>query len=60
LSAYRSYTILMAFKQEINLLAGKYLTRDNASIVIDRFNKKLAKMRISVGKTSFKLSTFSE
>ncbi|MFT5779242.1 MAG: hypothetical protein ACI837_002199, partial [Crocinitomicaceae bacterium] len=42
LSAYRSYTILMAFKQEINLLAGKYLTRDNASIVIDRFNKKLA------------------
>lgn len=55
LSAYRTKTILMAFKNEINLLAGRYLSREQASLVIDRFNKQLEKTRISVGRTSFKL-----
>lgn len=56
LSAYRTHSILKKFKTEINVLAGKYLGREQASIVIDRFNKELAKTRISVGRTSFKLS----
>ncbi len=58
LSAYRTYTILNAFKREINLLAGKYMSREDAHHVIDRFNRKLAKIKISVGRTSFKLSVF--
>ncbi len=58
LSAYRTHSILMAFKAEINVLAGKYLSREDASKVIDRFNKRLAKTRIAVGRTSFKLSEF--
>ena len=58
LSAYRTHSILMAFKNEINVLAGKYRSREEASTVIDRFNKELAKTRIAVGRTSFKLSEF--
>jgi len=58
LSAYRTHAILMALKAEINLLAGEYLSREDASKVIDRFNKQLAKTRISVGRTSFKLGDF--
>lgn len=58
LSAYRTHSILMAFKKEINVLAGKYLSREEASTVIDRFNKELAKTRIAVGRTSFKLNEF--
>lgn len=56
LSAYRTKAILMAFKNEINVLAGRYLSREQASLVIDRFNKELEKTRISVGRTSFKMS----
>ena len=41
-------------KSEINVLAGKHLTRDKAKIVIDRFNKEIAKTKVSVGATSFK------
>ena len=58
LSAYRSYTILNQFKTEMNVLAGKYLSRENARIVIDRFNKKMAKTKVSVGRTSFKMQSF--
>ena len=58
LSAYRTHSILMQFKKEINVLAGQYLSRQDASAVIDRFNKELDKTRISVGRTSFKLSDF--
>jgi hypothetical protein len=58
LSAYRSYTVLMKLKKEVNLLAGKYMSREEARIVIDRFNKELEKTRISVGPTSFRLSDF--
>ena len=56
LSALRTASIMRALKEEINVLSGKYLSRENASIVIDRFNKKWSKTRISVGPTSFKLS----
>jgi hypothetical protein len=60
LSAYRSYAILNQFKTEMNVLAGKYLSREQARIVIDRFNKKMAKSKITVGRTSFKLSAFAD
>ncbi|MBL1278653.1 MAG: hypothetical protein COA33_000130 [Fluviicola sp.] len=56
LSAYRTASILKALKAEISVLAGKYLNREEASIVIDRFNKEVAKVKVSVGATSFKLS----
>ena len=56
LSAYRTAAILRALKNEINVLASRYLSREQASLVIDRFNKELDKARVSVGTTSFKLS----
>ena len=56
LSVYRTATILKKMKQEINLLAGTYLDRTNAKIVIDRFNKEISKVKISVGITSIRLS----
>jgi hypothetical protein len=55
LSVYRTATILKKMKQEINLLAGTYLDRTNAKIVIDRFNKEISKVKISVGITSIRL-----
>lgn len=58
LSAYRSATILNTLKTEINQLAGAYLNREEATRVIDRFNKTWRKTRISVGPTSFKLTDF--
>ena len=58
LSAYRTAAILNALKDEVNILAGKYMSREEASVIIDRFNKEWKKTRISVGPTSFKLSTF--
>ncbi|XOV68365.1 MAG: hypothetical protein ACFHU9_04155 [Fluviicola sp.] len=58
LSAYRTATIMNALKKEINTLAGAYLSREDATVVIDRFNKTWRKTRISVGPTSFKLSEF--
>lgn len=58
LSAYRSHSILTAFKREINVLAGKYMSRENARFVIDRLNRKMQKIKISVGTTSFKMSAF--
>jgi hypothetical protein len=54
LSAYRTAEILRQLKTEVNVLAGKYLSREDAKIVIDRFNKQWAKTKISVGATSFK------
>jgi hypothetical protein len=56
LSAYRTAAILNALKVELNVLAGTYLDREKARIVIDRFNKEFAKIRISIGPTSLKLS----
>ena len=58
LSAYRTATILKTLKTEINVLAGKYLNREEAKIVIDRFNKQWLKTRINVGRTLFKLEDF--
>jgi hypothetical protein len=56
LSALRTATILKKFKEEINVLAGTYLSRESAKIVIDRFNKEWSKTKVSVGATSFKIS----
>jgi hypothetical protein len=56
LSALRTAEILSQLKTEINLLAGTYLDRETAKIVIDRFNNEYNKTRVSVGKTSIKLS----
>lgn len=58
LSAYRTASIMKALQKEINTLAGLYLSRADATKVIDRFNKTWRKTRISVGPTSFKLSEF--
>ncbi len=58
LSAYRTATILKKLKREVNVLAGTYLTRSEAKIVIDRFNKEWSKTRISIGPNSIKLSEF--
>lgn len=56
LSAYRTAAILTKAKSELNVLAGLYLTREQAKIVIDRLNKEIDKTKVSVGPTSFKLS----
>jgi hypothetical protein len=58
LSAYRTVTILKTLKSELNVLAGNYLNREEAKIVIDRFNKLWLKTKINVGRTSFKLDDF--
>lgn len=54
LSAYRSAFLLEKFRNEINLLAGEYLTRSEAKVVIDRLNKKIAKTKVNIGRYSFK------
>lgn len=54
LSALRTATIIKKMKAELNLLAGSYLTREEAKIVIDRLNKTLDGVRVSVGATSWK------
>lgn len=54
LSALRTATVINQLKQELNVLAGTYLTREEAKIVIDRMNKVIDGMRVSVGATSFK------
>jgi hypothetical protein len=55
LSAYRTATLLNKLKDEINVYAGTYLTREQAKLVIDRFNKEFDKARVAVGQTSIKL-----
>lgn len=60
LSAYRTYETLRKLKLELNILAGKYLERSEATVVIDRLNEAIDDSRIAVGKTSFKYETFSE
>jgi hypothetical protein len=57
LSALRTAAILNQLKQEINFLAGTYLDRESAKLVIDRFNAEFAKTRLSIGKTSVKLQS---
>ena len=55
LSAMRTLTILRKLKNEVNTLAGQYLSRTDAKIVIDRFNKEVQKTKISVGTNSLKV-----
>ena len=54
LSALRTESILKKLKEEVNVLAGQYLSRTDAKIVIDRFNKEIQKTKISIGKSSMK------
>lgn len=56
LSALRTAEILNQLKIELNVLAGTYLDRPTAKIVIDRLNTEIAKTKITVGNTSFKVS----
>jgi hypothetical protein len=58
LSAYRSREVLLTLKKELNQLAGAYLSREEAKIVIDRLNKEIDNARIAVGRTSFPLKDF--
>lgn len=54
LSAMRTYAILAKMKEELNVLAGTYMTRVEAKIIIDRINKELLKTKISIGENSVK------
>ena len=56
LSAYRSAFILKKMKMELNILAGEFLDKPTAKIVLDRLNAEVDKAKIQVGKTSFKIS----
>lgn len=53
LSALRTATLIQKLKVELNVLAGTYLNREEAKIVIDRLNKALDAAKISCGPTSF-------
>ncbi len=54
LSALRTATVIQKLKTELNVLAGTYLSREEAKIVIDRLNKQLDGLKVSCGPTSFK------
>lgn len=54
LSALRTATVIQKLKTELNVLAGTYLSREDAKIVIDRLNKQLEGVKVSCGPTSFK------
>ncbi|HZH86803.1 MAG TPA: hypothetical protein VFD77_05760 [Brumimicrobium sp.] len=58
LSAYRAFTTLKTMKNELNVLAGAYLSRGDATKVIDRLNKAIDKSKITVGATSVKYKSF--
>lgn len=54
LSALRTATVIQKLKMELNVLAGSYMKREEAKIIIDRLNKNLDALRVSCGPTSFK------
>lgn len=56
LSAYRTKEILTKFRSEMNVLAGQYLTREEAKIVIDTFNREYDKVKVGIGPASVKLT----
>lgn len=58
LSAFRSLTILLKLKEEINNYAGLYLKREDAKLVIDRFNREFLKTKVWVGSIAIKQSDF--
>ena len=43
-------------KSELNLLAGKYFSREEAKFIIDRLNREINKVKINAGATSIKQS----
>lgn len=53
LSAMRTAVVIAQLKKELNVLAGTYLSREQATVVIDRMNKVIDGMRVAVGQTSF-------
>src|SRR5690606_41595854 len=58
LSAYRSAVLLKTLQEELNLLAGTYLSREKAKVVIDHLNKAFVKAKISIGMYSVPFSEF--
>ena len=58
LSGYRTATILKKLKQELNVLAGEYLSREQAKVVIDKLNKAIDKQKVAIGPISVKLGDF--
>ncbi len=54
LSALRTAAVIQKLKTELNVLAGTYLNREEAKIVIDKLNKQLDVVKVSCGPTSFK------
>lgn len=58
LSAFRSLTILLKLKEEINNYAGLYLKREDAKLVIDRFNREFLKTKVWIGSIAIKQSDF--
>lgn len=54
LSALRTASVIQKLKTELNVLAGTYMTREEAKIIIDRLNKQLDGVKVSCGPTSFK------
>jgi hypothetical protein len=60
LSALRTASIAEKLRSEFNVLAGRYLDRETAKIVIDRLNKEMGAAKISIGPTSIKLSELNK
>lgn len=57
LSALRTASIAERLRGELNVLAGTYLERETAKLVIDRLNKEMSSMRVAIGPTSIKLTS---
>jgi hypothetical protein len=60
LSALRTASIAEKLRSEFNVLAGRYLDRETAKVVIDRLNKEMGAAKISIGPTSIKLSELNK
>ncbi|MCC5922453.1 MAG: hypothetical protein JJT77_01605 [Crocinitomicaceae bacterium] len=58
LSAYRTYAVMKQLQDELNIWAGKILTREEAVLVIDRLNKTIDKSSITIGNRSIKFKDF--
>ncbi|MBI2259289.1 MAG: hypothetical protein HYU67_10380 [Flavobacteriia bacterium] len=58
LSAYRSRSILLKLKEELNVLAGSYLPRDKAKICIDKLNREISRSKIKVDSFFISLDEF--
>jgi hypothetical protein len=58
LSAYRTYAVMKQLQDELNIWAGKLLTREEAVAVIDRMNKSIEKSAVTIGNRSIKFKDF--